>query len=656
MKERRFYQKFLSIALIICLLAMIGAHYVRTNGYNIEVTNFTILDANGNRVAATMYKPETATKENPAPTVVTLHGSFNARESESYMSLELAKRGFVAVTIDCDGHGDSENYKKNPMDAFFLVTAEPGGAFEDIATAPTSGMAPMIEHLYSLDFVKKDEIGVTGHSLGAKTANAVYAYYKIQELKGEPQKVAAVFLVGNQQLSVKGKWQPHLLYHPSDGSSPIPLEYDVHYGVSAGQFDENNYTTEAGGPWNFYKSNNARVFINELDNYDLKDNESVEIGKYYKGKVKGSEKEYLRVLYQPKEIHMLNPYSFASNRNVVDFFQNAFNAPNPIPAESQTIQYEYIFNAVGIVGFFLAIYAFCRILLTYDLFKGLSVKSINDVYMPTRPDKLIDKIYYWTFMLIGSIIPILWMIPLAMWIGGHAGEGFETRSLFGTVIWPQGNQLEQSFWVATAGLWTFLLFGIRFVLSVRKQGVKFSSFKQGISLFDFGKTLLLAICSVAFGYCIVFVNSYFFGGYYGLLNWVIRFPNSRAFLVAVRYIPIFIFFYISNAFTQNIGRMFKERAEWKNVLLMIFVNILGLLLLWIYQYYTFSVVGKVPLNSARVMQTWSFFIIQSVCTVIARKLYLKTGKIYLGAIINAIVFTMISCSHTMTLNVTAWWF
>ena len=78
--------------------------------------------------------------------------------------------------------------------------------------------------------------------------------------------------------------------------------------------------------------------------------------------------------------------------------------------------------------------------------------------------------------------------------------------------------------------------------------------------------------------------------------------------------------------------------------------------MWIYQYYTFSVVGKVPLNSARVMQTWSFFIIQSVCTVIARKLYLKTGKIYLGAIINAIVFTMISCSHTMTLNVTAWWF
>lgn len=65
-----------------------------------------------------------------------------------------------------------------------------------------------------------------------------------------------------------------------------------------------------------------------------------------------------------------------------------------------------------------------------------------------------------------------------------------------------------------------------------------------------------------------------------------------------------------------------------------------------------SQVGKVPLNSARVMQTWSLFIVQTVCTIIARRLYLKTGKIYLGALINTIMFAMISCCHTMTLNVT----
>lgn len=171
-----------------------------------------------------------------------------------------------------------------------------------------------------------------------------------------------------------------------------------------------------------------------------------------------------------------------------------------------------------------------------------------------------------------------------------------------------------------------------------------------------GRTILLAVLAVGFGFGITFVASYFFGSYFGLLNWVIRWPNSRVFLIALRYVPLFIFFYLANAFTQNIGRMLKDRPEWQNILLMCVINGLGLFLLWVYQYGTFSVVGKVPLNSARVMQTWSFFIVQSLCTIIARKFYLKTGKIYLGSFINALVFSMIACGHTMTLNVSNWWF
>lgn len=545
------------------------------------------------------------------------------------------------------------------MDAFFLVTAEPGPDFEEVTTAPTSGMAPMIDYLYDLDFVKKDEIGVTGHSLGAKTANAVYAYYKIQELQGEVNKVNAVFLIGNQQLQIDGEWQEHLTYHPStegeDGPG-IPLYYDVDYGVSAGKADENNYTTEAGGPWNFHLSNNARTFINELDQYDLQEGEAVEAGRYYEGTVQNSDEEYLRVLYQPNEIHMLNPYSLASNRNAVDFFQHAFTAPNPIDPNQMTMQFEQALNAFGIIGFFLCIYAFCRLLLLTDFFRPLAVSSIDEVFRPERPQRVIDKVYYWSFMIIGSVIPILWMMPLYMWIGGHKGPTFAARSLFGTVIWPQGNQLEQSFWMATAGLWTFLLFGLRYFFSMRKAGVNPSQWNLKISAKNLGRTVLLAVLAVGMGFGITFVAKYFFGSYFGLLNWVIRWPNSRVFLIALRYVPLFIFFYLANAFTQNIGRMLKDRPEWQNILLMCVINGLGLLLLWIYQYGTFAVVDKVPLNSARVMQTWSFFIVQSLCTIIARKFYLKTGKIYLGAFINALVFSMIACGHTMTLNVDNWFF
>lgn len=659
-KEAKFYQKFLIISIIICLISMIGSHAIRTDFGRIRVQDFSIIDGNGHKIAATMYRPANATKETPAPTVVALHGSFNARESESSVCLELARRGFVAVTVDCDGHGDSDYYKDNPMDAFFLVTADPGADFESVNTAPTSGMAPMIDYLYSLDFVDKDQIGVTGHSLGGKTADAVYAYYKIQEYNGGINKIHSVYLVDNQQLRTNGKWMSHLTYHPSaegaDGKG-IQLPYDVDFGVSICKADENNGTTEAGGPWNFSKSENAHTFINELDEYDIPADEPIEVGKYYSGHVDGSSEEYLRVLQQPSEIHMLGPYGIGSNIGAVDFFQKSLHAPNEIPASRLSYPIELAFNLLGAVGFFLTIYAFCRLLLTTSYFGSLTVKSIDDVYRPLAPVKTIDKVYYWGFMIIGSIIPTFWMIPLAMWIGSHKGPDFAARSLFGTVLWPQGNQLEQAFWVATAGLWTILLYFLRYTISVRKYGgTKPSDWHLTMSGKEIGKTVVLALSAVGMGYLMTFIASYFFGSYFGLLNWIIHWPNSRTLLIAIRYLPLFLLFYLANAFTQNIGRMVKSRKEWKNVVLMCFINGIGLLLLWIYQYSTFAKIGKVPLNSARVMQTWSFFIVQSLCTIFARKMYLKTGKIYLGSFINALMFTMIACCHTMTLNVSNWWF
>lgn len=154
--------------------------------------------------------------------------------------------------MDCDGHGDSDNYKDNPMDAFFTVTANPGSAFEDISTSPGSGMCDVVNYAYnSLSFVDKDQIGITGHSLGGKMANACLAYNKIQEANGGVNQVAAVFLMGNQQLNIDGVWQDHLNYDPDDtpdSGDEIPLYYDVDYGIDAGQLDENNYQTEAGGP------------------------------------------------------------------------------------------------------------------------------------------------------------------------------------------------------------------------------------------------------------------------------------------------------------------------------------------------------------------------------------------------------------------------
>ena len=127
--NRRFYARFLLISILVCLISTIGTYLIDTNFGSIITKDIKITDSMGHDIGLTIFQPKTATPENPAPCVITLHGSYNGRESQNFISLELAKRGIVAITMDCDGHGDASNWKDNPMDAFFLVTANPGSDF-----------------------------------------------------------------------------------------------------------------------------------------------------------------------------------------------------------------------------------------------------------------------------------------------------------------------------------------------------------------------------------------------------------------------------------------------------------------------------------------------------------------------------------------------
>lgn len=658
--NRTKYVRMLAIALVLCLISMVGANLVNSNFGKIKVKNFSIQDANGNTIACQMYKPQNATPETPAPCVVTLHGSFDAKETQDYTCLELSKRGFVVVAMDCDGHGDSENYKTNPMDAFFKVTANPGSDFEQLSTSPGSGMCDVVNYIYhSFEFVDKEQIGITGHSLGGKMANACLAYNKIQEENGGVNQVSAVFLMGNQQLGVDGKWLDHLNYDPDDtpdSGDEIPLYYDVDYGVNAGQLDENNYQTEVGGPSNFYKSENARTFINELDNYNLQDKDEVEVGKIYKGSVKNSSEEFIRVLYQPYETHILNHYSLATTSNLVDFFQNAFQAPNYIDCKSLTIQYKWFFNTIGVIGFFFVVYAFGCILLTTKYFDELVAKETSDIYEPQAPKGGAANAMYWILLLAGAVIPAMFMLKLEQWIGSRLGPDFATRSLFGTKVWPQGLTLEQGMWTAAAGLVGVLLFAIGYYTIGKKSGVKIQQWNMKIKARSLMKTLLLVIAAVGLGYGVVGFAKYFFGVDFRFISYVIKLPSSDDLLVALRFLPLFAIFFFANAICQNLSNMVSGRKEWLNTLLMCVANIIGLIGIWCYQYQGLIAHGVVRLDSARVMLTWPLFINLCLCTIISRRFYKKTGKVYLGALMNTILFTIISCANTMTLVCDNWWF
>ena len=168
---------FLAVCLIVIFLSSMIASGIQSDGWKVEVTDLrdaenagTITvtsydsetqqpvteeqDVEGKVVSGILFKPDTATAENPAPAVVFTHGYLNNREMQLQNAIELARRGFVVLAVDREGHGNYEN------------------SGSQNALMATSGLYDSAKYLYNLDYVDKDKIGISGHSMGGYDPHA----------------------------------------------------------------------------------------------------------------------------------------------------------------------------------------------------------------------------------------------------------------------------------------------------------------------------------------------------------------------------------------------------------------------------------------------------------------------------------------------------
>jgi pimeloyl-ACP methyl ester carboxylesterase len=115
------------------------------NGFgSIVVTEVDFQTAGGSMIHSTLQKPNYATDTSPLPGVVVIHGSLQNKEWLMAFGIELARRGFVVLTIDANGHGNSE-------------------------IGSGSGAAAL-DYIASLDYVDDTQIGLIGHSMGGGIA------------------------------------------------------------------------------------------------------------------------------------------------------------------------------------------------------------------------------------------------------------------------------------------------------------------------------------------------------------------------------------------------------------------------------------------------------------------------------------------------------
>lgn len=148
----------LAIAIGVTVLAQFTASQIQTHFGAVQVDNTRFSNEAGIAVRGKLFKPHEVSPSNRAPGIVFAHGYQSTRETGDAIAIELSRRGFVVLSIDTIGRGNS---------------GPPRGNLQDPAFDTTFGTRAAAHHLRKLPYVDPDRIGLIGHSLGAEMAYKV---------------------------------------------------------------------------------------------------------------------------------------------------------------------------------------------------------------------------------------------------------------------------------------------------------------------------------------------------------------------------------------------------------------------------------------------------------------------------------------------------
>ncbi len=169
-------------------------------------------------LAYKIYVPKNASKESKAPAALLLHGYQNDKETCDAYAIELARRGFVVLSIDEYGHGSTDigflkrgyvnhkvkvNYGNDSEEdgtyasvsgskryrilmnfsnlSFFLDKYSKDAEGNEIYDSSMGGIAAYY-YLSQLDYVDNSKMIVSGHSMGTWASWTVAAFYSKNDI------------------------------------------------------------------------------------------------------------------------------------------------------------------------------------------------------------------------------------------------------------------------------------------------------------------------------------------------------------------------------------------------------------------------------------------------------------------------------------------
>jgi pimeloyl-ACP methyl ester carboxylesterase len=315
------FNKPFSVLLYALALVLLGsslANYVNTAGGSVTVTDLRFAAANGGTMSALLYKPKTATRENPAPGVLAIHGYINSRETQSGFAIELARRGFVVLAMDQSGHG----YSDPP------------------AFANAFGALDGLKYLRSLAFVDQTRIGLEGHSMGGWASRAATQLM--------PDQYQSIVMVGSSTTP--------LVFGDFSGSTTDPKNIAIVYSL----YDEfSEFMWQGSKPQDL----SSAPKLMQLFGVDS----PVQVGKVYGDIDQGTARKF----YQPATTHPGDHISPEAVLNAVEWLQLTLKQPSVIAADDHIFLWKEWGTLIALIGIILCIFPLCQLLLQVPAFASL---------------------------------------------------------------------------------------------------------------------------------------------------------------------------------------------------------------------------------------------------------------------------------------------
>jgi len=600
--------RLLLSAVLVILFASFIASMIQTSGGRVNVQDIKIPTQNGQWVVADLFKPYSATRENPAPLVVIIPGFQRSKEALANVAIELSRRGMVAILIDPYAQGFSS-----------------ASMSRIAATTEGYGMFAVVEYVAgtpNLNYIDKNRIGATGHSAGGNAAIRGANYFGREAIKtGQPSKLHSVFVSG-YVLTLRDE---------------VLKDVRSNVGVSYAFYDEGAYRNELkNGDMRFAPE--AIRTVNSGLKSSNSNIEVVEIGRYYGNKLDRT----LRIVHNEMVLHPFQPYITEATANQIEYFERVFDIDSGLSNQDQVWYWKELLGLISLIAALVAIVPMGHLLLRIPYFNPL-VHPLPPA-LPKPAGK--GKTLFWSMFIVGALIACFTYIPMAE-LSQKLFVAASTRQQ--TWFFPQRMNNAVMLWAVLNGSVGYLMFWLSYRFFGKKNGVTARVWGIQTNRLELIRTFVLAFTLFLFFFLFLFMVYYFFHVDYRFLFMGVRTFQPSLLVLLAMYVPFFFIFLLSNSLRINGAMRFEGESQWKSMLVGGFANSLGLMFIVVVQYLTFALTGTVYWTDGWLYVNLLFAVVPMmfVLPYFNRYFFNMTGRIYLGPMTTGLIFIMILISNTV---------